>query len=236
MSQTPYEPAGPVQTPDYQGQPAYVQQPAYGQTAPGYPQAGPEKTNTMAILGLVFAFLFQPLGIIFSAIGLSQIKKTREKGRGLALAGLILSIIFLILGLILFFFVFVALNKVVEQAASGGSAAAEESLGGDPAADPDGVLAACQTVIPAISAFATDMETVTTPEEYALVVTDTRTAIEGAAAGVSDPAFVQDVQVLSDDLQLAADSVAAGEDPSYLMDALTEDEARVNEACTAAGY
>ena len=90
--------------------------------------------------------------------------------------------------------------------------------------------------MPAISAFGADMAAVTTPEEYATVVTDTRAALEGATAGVSDPAFVEDVQVLSDDLQLAADSVAAGEDPSYLMDALTEDEARVNEACVAAGY
>jgi hypothetical protein len=230
--QTPYGSAsGPVRFPDHaQGQPAYGQQPPYGQGAPGYPPAGPQKTNTMAILGLVFAFLFQPLGIIFSAIGLSQIKKTREKGRGLALTGLILSIVFLILGLLLFFFVFAALNEVVERAAAGETQAAEA------AEYPDGVLAACQTVIPAISAFGSDMATVTTPEEYVQVVTDTRATIEGAAGGASDPAFVGDVQVLSDDLQLAADSVAAGEDPSYLMDALTEDEARVNEACAAAGY
>ena len=184
----------------------------------------------MAILGLVFAFLFQPLGIIFSAIGLSQIKKTRENGRGLALTGLILSIVFLILGLLLFIFVFAALNEVVERAAAG------ETQAADAAEDPDGVVAACQTVIPAISAFGSDMATVTTPEEYVQVVTDTRATIEGAAGGASDPAFVGDVQALSDDLQLAADSVAAGEDPSYLMDALAEDEARVNEACTAAGY
>jgi hypothetical protein len=184
----------------------------------------------MAILGLVFAFLFQPLGIIFSAIGLSQIKKTRENGRGLALAGLILSIVFLILGVLLFFVVFAALNEVVERAA------ADEAQAAAAADDPDGVFAACQTIIPAISAFGSDMATVTTPEEYVQVVTDTRATIEGAAAGASDPVFVEDVQVLSGDLQLAADSVAAGEDPSYLMDALTADEARVNEGCAAAGY
>ena len=80
------------------------------------------------------------------------------------------------------------------------------------------------------------MGTVTTPEEYVAVVAGTRATLEGAAAGTSDPAFVQDVQSLSDDLQLAADSVAAGEDPSYLLEALTEDEARVAEACIAAGY
>jgi hypothetical protein len=80
------------------------------------------------------------------------------------------------------------------------------------------------------------MATVTTPEEYVAVITSTRTTIEGAAAGATDPVFVQDVQMLSDDLQLAADAVTAGEDPSYLMDALTEDEARVTDGCIAAGY
>jgi hypothetical protein len=190
----------------------------------------------MAILGLVFAFLFQPLGIIFSAIGLSQIKNSREKGRGLALTGLILSIVFLILGPVLFFFVLAALHEVVEQAAVGDPSAAEEPPGADPADDPHGVLAACQTVIPAISAFGTDMATVTAPEDYVAVVTDTRATIEGAAAGASDPVFVQEVQVLSTDLQLTADAVAAGEDPSYLMATLTEDEARVYDACVAAGY
>jgi peptidyl-prolyl cis-trans isomerase B (cyclophilin B) len=187
----------------------------------------------MAILGLVFAFLFQPLGIVFSAIGLSQIKKTGEKGRGLALSGLILSIVFMILGVVLFFVVFAAVQEAVETAAEGTQAA---DVATDPGADPDGVLTACQTIIPAIDTFAADMETVTTPEEYGMVVTETRTALEGATPGVSDPVFVEDVQVLSNDLQLAADSVAAGEDPSYLMDALVEDETRVYDACVAAGY
>jgi hypothetical protein len=41
--------------------------------------------------------------------------------------------------------------------------------------------------------------------------------------------------MLSDDLQLAADAVTNGEDPSYLVDVLTEDEARVNAACAEAG-
>jgi hypothetical protein len=239
VSQTPYEP-GPVQAPEYpHGQPAYGQPPAYGQGAPGYPPAGPQKTNTMAILGLVFAFIFQPLGIIFSAIGLSQIKKSHEKGRGLALTGLILSIVFLILGLVLLFFVFVALNEVVEQAAAEESLAAEETLGGDAGAEPVGdpqVVAACEVIAPALGAFDAGLATVTTPEEYALLVTDVRTTIEGAAATTSDAAFVQAVQTMSDNLQLTADAISSGADPSYLDAALSEDDARVGSACTAAGY
>jgi hypothetical protein len=144
----------------------------------------------------------------------------------------------MILGLVLIFFVFAAVHEAVEQAAAGETQAADAAVdpGADAGPDPDGVLAACQTIIPAIDTFAADMETVTTPEEYGMVVTETRTALEGATPGVSDPVFVEDVQVLSADLQLAADSVAAGEDPSYLMDALVEDEGRVFDACVAAGY
>ncbi len=52
----------------------------------GYPQ--PKPTNSLAIVSLVCAFLFAPLGILFGHISLSQIKKTGEEGRGLAIAGL----------------------------------------------------------------------------------------------------------------------------------------------------
>lgn len=50
-------------------------------------------TNSMAILGFVFAFLFSLLGLIFSIIALRQIKTRNEEGKGLATAGLVISII-----------------------------------------------------------------------------------------------------------------------------------------------
>jgi hypothetical protein len=75
----------------------YGQQP-YGQPGYGYqpygmvPAAPP--TNTMAILSLVFAFVFSPLGIVFGHMAKSQIAQRGEGGDGLATAGLILSYIF----------------------------------------------------------------------------------------------------------------------------------------------
>ena len=233
MSQPPYEPAsGSVQSPEYpQGQHA----PAYG--APGFPPA-PQRTNVMAILGLVFAFVFSPLGIVFSAIGLSQTKKRGEGGRGLAIAGLILSILFLLIGLLVFFLAFAAVQQAVETSAAAeteASVPAEESLAAEPA-DDQGVLAACQAIGPAMIKFESDMMAVETPEEYVLGITELRTAIEGAAAGSTDPVFVQDVQLMSDNLQLAADTVTNGEDPTYLEAALTEDGTRVDMDCAAAGY
>lgn len=55
-------------------------------------------TNTMAILALVFAFVFAPLGIVFGAIGRKQTRQRGENGRGLATAGLVLGIVFTVLG------------------------------------------------------------------------------------------------------------------------------------------
>lgn len=51
-------------------------------------------TNTMAVLALVFAFVFAPLGIVFGVIGRRQVNETGQEGHGLATAGLILGALF----------------------------------------------------------------------------------------------------------------------------------------------
>jgi short subunit fatty acids transporter len=48
-------------------------------------------TNTMAILSLVFAFVFWPLSIAFGHVAHRQIHRTGEGGSGLATAGLVIS-------------------------------------------------------------------------------------------------------------------------------------------------
>ncbi len=71
---------------------------------PGGAVAG---TNVMAILALVFAFIFAPLGIVFGAVAKKQIRQTGEQGEGLAKAGFWLGIIFTVLGVLWVAFVFV---------------------------------------------------------------------------------------------------------------------------------
>ena len=84
------------------------EQGGYGYPQQQYPQNWqPQPMNTLAILAMVFAFLFAPLGIVFGHIARSQIKRTGEQGSGLALAGLILGYIFTGLG-ILFFILWIA--------------------------------------------------------------------------------------------------------------------------------
>jgi hypothetical protein len=224
----------------YQAHPP-AQQP-YQQQGPGYPQPGfqPQRTNTMAILGLVFAFVFTPLGLVFSAIGLKQVKERRENGRGLALAGLILSIVFILLGVLLVVLLLTVLKPAVEAAAQAEQAVtapAEEVSGTDAAAeDPTGVVAACDVIVPASLNLENDLVGVTAPEDYAQVMTALGSAMEAAAAGTTDPSFVAHVQQLSADLQLAGDTVMNGEDPSFLEETLNADGAAIDSDCAAAGW
>jgi len=67
--------------------PPYGQNAAYAQP---YGQAPTDKFNVLAIVSLVSAFFISLVAIITGHIALSQIKKTGEKGRGLAIGGLVL--------------------------------------------------------------------------------------------------------------------------------------------------
>ena len=78
------------------GQPIY---PIVGYTPDGQPVTADRAvgvkpvgagTNTMAILSLIAAWNFFPLGIIFGHVALSQLTSTGQSGRGLAIAGLTL--------------------------------------------------------------------------------------------------------------------------------------------------
>jgi len=86
-------PGGAVPPPQYGAPP-----PGYG-PPPGY--AAPRGTNTLAIISLIGAFICTPAGLICGIIALGQIKKTGEQGRGLALAGTIISGVFLVLSIVL---------------------------------------------------------------------------------------------------------------------------------------
>ncbi|XVU24901.1 DUF4190 domain-containing protein [Actinoplanes sp. CA-054009] len=109
--QQPYDPtsgqpygAQPSSGQPYSGQPGYGQ-PGYGQpygAQPGYgaPYQPVTSTNTMAILALVFAFVFSPAAIVLGHIAKKQIRQTGEQGDGLATAGLWLGYIFTALGLL----------------------------------------------------------------------------------------------------------------------------------------
>jgi hypothetical protein len=84
-------------TPD--GQPVYQVvgytpdgSPVTADRAVGY-QPVNQHTNTLAVVTLVLSLFFSVLAIPFGHVALSQINRTGEQGRGLALAGLIIGYI-----------------------------------------------------------------------------------------------------------------------------------------------
>ncbi|SCL18309.1 DUF4190 domain-containing protein [Micromonospora inyonensis] len=84
--------------PYWGGQPPYPPPPAYGPYGPA-PASG--TMNVMAILSLVFAFVFAPVGILLGHMARRQIRQTHEQGEQLAFWGLIAS--YVITGLYLLF-------------------------------------------------------------------------------------------------------------------------------------
>ncbi|MBT1181096.1 DUF4190 domain-containing protein [Bifidobacterium sp. CP2] len=86
----------------YPGGPgAYPGGPANPYPANPYQQPQQAKWNTMAIVGFIGSFFISLLGLICSIIGYRQTGQTGEKGRGLALAGIIISGASMVLSLIL---------------------------------------------------------------------------------------------------------------------------------------
>lgn len=94
-----------------------MSQPSYADHPQAAAAPAVRGTNVMAILSLVFAFVFSPAGIVLGHIAKKQIRQTGEQGNGLATAGLVLSYIFTILGILWIVFVFILAAKSGNTAA-----------------------------------------------------------------------------------------------------------------------
>ncbi|MBM7492332.1 hypothetical protein JOD64_003554 [Micromonospora luteifusca] len=90
---SPYGQQGPQQPAHWSQQPAYPPQGPYGQYGPS--PSGPGRgTNVLAILSLVFAFVFPPAGAVLGHVAKRQIRTSGEDGEQLATWGLILGYVF----------------------------------------------------------------------------------------------------------------------------------------------
>ena len=86
-------------------------EPALTEPTPAYAAAPvpARKTNVLAIVALVLSILsFNIIAVILGIIALSQIKKTGESGRGLAIAGIIIGAIGVIFWIIIFIVIGIA--------------------------------------------------------------------------------------------------------------------------------
>lgn len=64
--------------------------------AKGTTASGSGKTNTLAIIAIICSIIIAPVGLILGIIALSQIKKTKEGGHGLAVASIVISVILIL--------------------------------------------------------------------------------------------------------------------------------------------
>ena len=76
-----------------------------------------KKKNDFAVLGLIFSLFVGLPGLIFSIIGLNRIKKTGEDGKGMAIAGIIISIFNILVSIVALIF-FVAFIVALEDASN----------------------------------------------------------------------------------------------------------------------
>jgi hypothetical protein len=100
-----YQAARNYPAPGYGPPPGY---PGYGYPPPGYPRP----TNTMAILALVFAFVFAPAGLVMGIVARKQIDRTGEEGSGLALAGIIVGAVFTAIWVLVIIFWIITLTAL----------------------------------------------------------------------------------------------------------------------------
>lgn len=100
-----------------QSDPYQPQATAYPQ--PGQYQPGPyaqQPTEVMAIVGLVCAFVCWPAGLVLSILASKKVKRTGTQGKGLALAGLIVSCVVGALSVIYAIVVIIAIVAATQSA------------------------------------------------------------------------------------------------------------------------
>ncbi|RZT86663.1 uncharacterized protein DUF4333 [Pseudonocardia sediminis] len=91
-----------------QMQPPTMPSPAGGSRYPMTPPPPPRGTNTLAILSLVLAFVVAPVAAVLGFVALGKIKRTGEGGKGLAVAGIVLGVVFTLVGIAAVLFVVLA--------------------------------------------------------------------------------------------------------------------------------
>ena len=97
LNPQPLPPQQPVAPQSYQAAPAQ----------PGY--------NTMSIVAFILAFFVSIVGIILGFVALSQIKRTGEQGRGLAIAAIVIGFAEIVIGIIVTIVFIAAFGAAMSQ-------------------------------------------------------------------------------------------------------------------------
>jgi hypothetical protein len=111
-------------------------------------------TNGVAVAGFVLAFLIAPIGLILSIIGLIKARRPGQKGKGLAIGGIVVALLLSIGGGVA---VAVAANKVstlVDPGCTTGKAAILDNSSKISGSDPAGVKSGLQATVDGLTSAA----------------------------------------------------------------------------------
>lgn len=75
-------------------------------------ESSEKQTNTMAIIGFIFSFFIAIVGLVCSIIGYKKAPELGGNGKGMALAGIIISSISLVLTAVLIIILVVAMASI----------------------------------------------------------------------------------------------------------------------------
>ena len=71
----------------------------------------PVKLNNLALIGFISAFFIPIVGLICSIIGLSQVSKSKQRGKGLAISGIVVSVLVALAQLLTLVIIIAAVNS-----------------------------------------------------------------------------------------------------------------------------
>ncbi len=108
----------------------------------GYNSAAPAATpgKTLGIVGLILAFFIPLVGLILGIVGLSQSKKAGRKN-GIAVAAIIVSLVFIVIAIVAFILIGVAASQGID------AVQACQTLGESGTVTVNGVTVECSTVL-----------------------------------------------------------------------------------------
>jgi Domain of unknown function (DUF4190) len=210
------------------------------------PGPGPEAesaagTNTMAVLGLVFAFLLPVLGVVFSAVALVQTRRRAQAGHGLAVAGLVVSLVLVAAAAVVLATVGTTPFRTVgaQRAGVGGPVAvAPASPSVVPAGDPadEAVVSACSSVMPAMTQLEGDLGSAASVDDVGARVAALQQRVGAAAAGSGDAGFAAHARALAADFGRLVDAARGGGDPAALVGDIEQDGMALGQDCGSAGW
>ena len=104
--------SGRPATPGYAPAPGY---PPMGYGPMGYGPVPAARWNGMAIAGFVCSFFACVVGLVLSIIGLKQVNETGERGRGLAIAGIVIGAVNTVLSVLVVVFVVHVIGVAIDE-------------------------------------------------------------------------------------------------------------------------